>query len=56
MNTYYELYFHYMHYYPKDIVKMKIAESLLERTLDLLRLDPAIVVHDVKKVEVKKDV
>lgn len=47
----YKIYFHYMHFSPSQIVKMEIPESLLVRTLDLLKLDKNIIVGDVEKVK-----
>lgn len=50
-NSWYSVYYHYMHYYPGDIVKLEIPGNLMERTLELLQKDPMVVIGDIKKIE-----
>ena len=50
-NSWYSVYYHYIHYYPSDIVKLEIPGNLMERTLELLQKDPMVVIGDIKKIE-----
>lgn len=52
-NKTYELYYHYMHYYPSNIVIMKMPGNLVQRTLGLLDKDPAIIIGDIKVIDEK---
>ncbi len=50
-NSWYSVYYHYMHYYPRDIVKLEIPGNLMERTLELLKKDPIVIIGEIKKIE-----
>lgn len=50
-NKWYSFYYHYMHYYPSCIVKVETRGCLMEETLELLKSDPRVVIHDIKEIE-----
>ena len=50
-NQWYEFYYHYMHDNPSCIVIVQTRGCLLERTLELIKQDPMVVIHDIKKTE-----
>lgn len=50
-NKWYEFYFHYMHYYPGDIVIVRLEGNLVERTIELLKKDPAVVIDNIKEID-----
>ena len=49
----YSFYYHYMHYIPSRVVQVKCNGSLMERTLELLKQDPMVVIDDIKEIEDK---
>lgn len=51
--TVYKLSFHYMHYYPGDIIVMKIPGKLVEKTIELLNKDPNIVIGSIRELDKK---
>ena len=50
-NSWYEFYYHYMHYYPNCIVIVQTRGCLMEETLELLKKDPRVVIDGIKKIE-----
>lgn len=52
-DTMYKLSFHYMHYYPSDIVIMEIPGNLIDRTIELLNKDPNIVIGNIRELDKK---
>ena len=52
-NKKYSFYYHYMHYYPMCVVQLKCDGCLMERTLELLKQDPMVIIDDIK--EIKED-
>lgn len=50
-NSWYELYYHYMHFYPSCIVIAKTKGCLMQETLNTLKQNKLIVIDDIKKIE-----
>ena len=50
-NKWYAFYYHYMHDNPSCIVKVQCEGCLLERTLELLQLDPMVIIGDIRELE-----
>lgn len=47
----YYFYYHYMHFYPSCVVKVECDGCLIERTIELLKKDPMVLIDDIKEVE-----
>lgn len=50
-NKKYSFYYHYMHDNPSCIVKVECYGCILERTIDLIKQDPMVIISDVKEIE-----
>ena len=50
-NSLYEFYYHYMHFHPSCIVKVKTQGCLMQETLDTLKQNKLVVIDDIKKIE-----
>lgn len=50
-NSWYEFYYHYMHYYPSVIVKVQTEGCLMEETLNTLKQNPLVIIDDIKKIK-----
>ena len=53
-NKWYTFYYHYMHFYPSDIVIVRLPGNLVERTIELLKKDPMVIISNVKEEKTNK--
>jgi hypothetical protein len=50
-NSWYEFYYHYMHFCPSCIVIVKTKGCLMKETIETLKKNPLVIIHDIKKIE-----